>query len=44
MYIINNEFYVIYDFFDKNGKKIYIYNFEEILNDDYIVCIKLIIL
>lgn len=40
VYITNNESYATYDFFDKNGKKIYTYNPEETSNDDYIVRIK----
>ncbi|EAC9873441.1 hypothetical protein FZ063_10775 [Listeria monocytogenes] len=40
VYITNNESYATYDFFDKNGKKIYSYNPEETSNDDYIVRIK----
>ncbi|MBC1432605.1 hypothetical protein [Listeria welshimeri] len=40
VYITNDESYATYDFFDKNGKKIYSYNPEETSTDDYIVRIK----
>ncbi|MBC1860827.1 hypothetical protein HBP63_07450 [Listeria welshimeri] len=40
VYITNDESYATYDFFDKNGKKIYSYNPEETSTDGYIVRIK----